>query len=406
MMNTSRLQGRRTLCLSLAAATVLGVNAFVIHRTTSSTGNSATFPACRFSPCRRPLWTSSKPVFPPQVDEDDADDCDLTPVDYPDEIVTENLNPVVTGFDEGLSGDDDLHWFRFGGVGRLYEDEQNPESIVLDRLKRATVVVVGMGGIGSWTAEALCRSGIGHLVLIDLDDICISNTNRQLHTMSTNVGSMKTDVMRDRLMAINPFINITLIHDFVMLDNVQDVVGNQLKQLGVDVVVDSIDGDEEKAALIAACADHGVPVITTGSPAGKSDPTQIVCQDLTQVRGDGLLRACRDRLTNNFNFRFKVEDGVVSNERKKWNIPAVFSQQGVTESETEKSSAAVDTAGFSSFRNDGNLGTVCFVTGTFGFVAASRVVEMLVDKNLVPPSRGEKQIRSETLSPDQTGWQT
>mmetsp|Transcript_22629 Transcript_22629/g.42938 ORF Transcript_22629/g.42938 Transcript_22629/m.42938 type:complete len:385 (-) Transcript_22629:169-1323(-) len=379
MLNTSGMQG--LLCLSLAAAG--SVHAFVIRPDVSSStpGNLL---VSRRSPGGRllPLWTSPKPVFPPQVPENETEDCELTPVDFSDEILTEDLNPQAGGrlSDlEGLSSDDDLHWFRFGGVGRLYEDEQNPEEVVLDRLKRATVAIVGMGGMGSWTAEALCRSGIGHLVLIDLDDICISNTNRQLHTMSTNVGSMKTDVMRDRLVAINPFINITLIHDFVMLDNVEEVVGNQLKKLGVDVLVDSIDGDEEKAALIAACADNGVPVVTTGSPAGKNDPTQIVCQDLTQVRGDGLLRACRDRLTKNFDFQ-------INDEQKPWNIAAVYSKQGVKESDAAESSS--DTPSFASFRNDGNLGTVCFVTGTFGFVAASRVVEMIVDENLVQPSRG------------------
>ena len=319
----------------------------------------------------RHLETSPKPIFP-QVFDNETTDCDVS-AEPTEDIVTEELNQVSM-FDEGLSGDDDLHWFRFGGVGRLYEDAETSEEIILERLKRATVAVVGMGGIGSWTAEALCRSGIGNLVLIDLDDICISNTNRQLHTLSTNVGSMKTDVMRDRLVGINPYSNITLIHDFVMLDNVDEIVGEKFKELNVDIVIDAIDGEREKTALIAACTDHNVPVVTTGSPAGKSDPTQICCEDLAEVRGDNLLKACRNRLVNDFEFNY-------TNEKLLWNVPAVYSKQGVKEDETN------DVTQGNSFRNDGSLGTACFVTGTFGFVAAAHVVERIVDDNLVPPTR-------------------
>lgn len=371
LLRTTAARGR-VFWLFLTA--LIHVDAFVIRQSVASSRTAAP-KASNLTPLR----TSPKPVFPPQVAENETD-CELTPVDFSDEILTEDLNPA-RDLDEG---DDDLHWFRFGAVGRLYEDDQNSEEVVLDRLKRARVAVVGMGGIGSWVAEALCRSGIGHLVLVDLDDICISNTNRQLHTLSTNVGSMKTDVMRDRLIGINPYINITLIHDFIMLDNVQEVVGEQLQDLGVDIVVDAIDGVEEKTALISACADYGVPVVTTGSPAGKNNPTQIVCKDLTQVRGDRLLRSCRDRLSKTSDFKLQLQNGSVSAAQNPWNIPAVFSEQGVKENEPPETD---DAPVFASFRNDGLLGTACFVTGTFGFVAASRVVEMIVDENLVPPSR-------------------
>jgi tRNA A37 threonylcarbamoyladenosine dehydratase len=302
------------------------------------------------------------------------------------ETTTEELNSLAppSSIDDDINpdGDDDLHWFRFGGVGRLYADESREEDQVLDRLKSATVAVVGLGGVGSWTAEALCRSGIGHLVLIDLDDICISNTNRQLHTLATNVGQMKTDIMRQRLVDIHPYCRITLIHDFVLLDNVQEIVGQKLKdQLRVTAVVDAIDGHEEKAALLAACADFGLPVVTCGSPAGTSDPTQIVCQDLTQVEGDSLLGPCRQVMQEDFAFPEVAKDDS-SGTRAPWNIPSVYSQQTVRSC---PSNLLVDQT--SSFRCDGSLGTASFVTGTVGFVAASRIVDMIVSQALVPPTR-------------------
>ena len=273
----------------------------------------------------------------------------------------------------------DLHWFRFGGVGKLYsKDNERSEDQVLERLKQATVAVIGLGGVGSWTAEALCRSGIGHLVLVDLDDICTSNTNRQLHALSTNVGRMKTDVMRDRLVAINPYCVVTLIHDFVMVDNVQDIVGNQLHKLyKVDVVIDAIDGDAEKAALLAACADHGIPILTTGNPTGRSDPTLITCHDLLLSEGDDLISACQDRLVHQFDFHMDTKG--IENRKASWNIPCVYSRQ----KQNTRPGASV-----AAFRSDGHGGTACFVTGTIGFVAASRAVEMIVNGSFIPPSRG------------------
>ena len=374
------LRGSCLLTVCMSALTSFQVDAFTLGLRGSSLAIT--------SVQHRSFWVlgpSPRPIFPQLDDNDASSECDMVLDEATDDIVTEELN-LSPDFDEqGLSSDDDLHWFRFGAVGRLYEDEENSEEDVLERLKTATVAVIGMGGTGSWAAEALVRSGVGNLVLVDLDDICISNTNRQLHTLSTNVGSMKTDVMRERLVAINPFTNITLIHDFVMLDNVEEIFGEKFKELNVDVVIDAIDGDEEKAALIAACADYGFPVVTKGTTAGKSDPTQIVCADLTQVRGDGLLSDCRNRLVKDFDFKLDVVDGRVSDVQKPWNILAVYSTQGVTKEEQTMDFGAATP--MSSFRNDGALGTACFVTGTFGFVVASRVVEMIVDRDLEPPSR-------------------
>jgi tRNA A37 threonylcarbamoyladenosine dehydratase len=156
--------------------------------------------------------------------------------------------------------------FRFSGVGRLYTTtynnddeslEMEPHLQVVQRLASSTVLIVGLGGVGSWAAEALCRSGVGHLILVDLDDICISNTNRQMHAMSSTVGKFKIDEMARRFKDINPDVDIQLIHDFVSNDNIDEII-TSIPNL--NACLDAIDGTNGKAALIAACARYQIPV--------------------------------------------------------------------------------------------------------------------------------------------------
>lgn len=283
---------------------------------------------------------------------------------------------------EASPGDDEYvdRGLRFGGVGRLYanKDPTLTTDIVLDRLTTATVAVVGIGGVGSWAAEALCRSGVGGLVLVDLDDICISNTNRQLHATSSAVGKMKIDEMKQRLLDINPKCNVTLIHDFVTVDTANAFV-ETLGGLGCAACIDAIDGMYEKTALILACVDRGVPIVTCGGAAGRLDPTRIVVDDLTKAQEDRLLFQCRKLLRQKHGFpKVPMKKKGVSGRVRRWSIPAVYSTEVTT-------SAAAD-AEASSFRTcDGALGTACFVTGSYGFAAACRVVEMIALDSLVVP---------------------
>lgn len=275
---------------------------------------------------------------------------------------------------------------RFQGVGRLYETfdgiaaatgDLAPHLQILERLTHATVAVIGLGGVGSWAAEALCRSGIGNIVLVDLDDICISNTNRQLHATSSTIGRMKIDEMRRRLLDINPECKITNIHDFVSTENVNDILNGLLPEL--TACVDAIDGQSSKTALIAGCVENNIPVVTCGGSAGRMDPTKIVCEDLTRATGDKLLSACRKNLRQLYGFsEGEVMSQLKGTKPKKWGIEAVFSieeQKGLPEGSSDSSSALR--------RCDGVLGTACFVTGTYGFVAASRVVEMIANEKLI-----------------------
>lgn len=298
---------------------------------------------------------------------------------------------------------------RFSGVGRLYstpltsisakrsnENEilhdqklnitvttEEPHLTVVDRLSASTVIIIGIGGVGSWAAEALCRSGIGNLVLIDMDDVCISNTNRQLHALSSTVGKSKIDVMKKRLEDINPTCRVTTIFDFISKDNIDNILDSALalnnNESNITVCIDAIDNQWEKTSTIATCAARGLPIVTCGGAAGRMDPTKIVCEDLTKAKEDRLLFWCRKRLRTNHGFPKGPANGMPNTHKvKKWNISAVYS--------TEVQKPAVEAQPSSSFRRcDGALGTACFVTGAYGFAAAGRVVDMIASGNVEIP---------------------
>jgi tRNA A37 threonylcarbamoyladenosine dehydratase len=276
---------------------------------------------------------------------------------------------------------------RFSGVGRLYtntasitpEEEQQSSQEgylqVIDRLEASHVVVVGIGGVGSWATEALARSGIGCITLIDLDDVCISNTNRQLHALSTTVGEMKIDVMKRRIIEINPNCNVTLIHDFVSKGNADEIwdIIEKSSPIAVTACLDAIDGSDAKSAWIASCARRGVSVVTCGGSAGRTDPTKFVCADLTRAIEDPLLSSCRKNLRKYYGFQEGITPGAKSrdeNGKKRSKLPRKWKIEAVYSTESPQSTPRNDN-GSSRGRCDGALGTACFVTGTSGFVVSS-----------------------------------
>jgi len=271
---------------------------------------------------------------------------------------------------------------RFSGVGRLYSSGSEPSATshldIVDKLAASTCAVFGIGGVGTWAAEAICRSGVGNMILIDMDEICISNVNRQLHATTSTIGKSKIHEMERRLLDINPGLNSTTVFDFVTLDNIDDV----MDLLPPDTIcLDCIDGQREKAALIVACYERGMPVVTCGGAAGRKDPTKIVCDDLTNAQEDRLLFRCRKLLRKDYGWPKGPGQGEKNNHKvKPWGIPAVFS------TEIQKTvDQTANTQSSSLRRCDGALGTVCFLTGTYGFVAASRVIEMIAeDKRVIP----------------------
>ena len=197
---------------------------------------------------------------------------------------------------------------RVGGVARLYG------AAALTAFERAHIAVIGIGGVGSWVVEALARSAIGRLTLIDLDNIAPSNTNRQIHALEGNYGKAKVRAMAERIALIDPQCEVVEIEDFAEPDNFEALLGG-----GFDYVVDAIDSVRTKTALIAWCVARGQPIVTVGGAGGQLDPTRIRIADLTQTIQDPLLSKVRAGLRKNHGF--------ARSPKVKFKVPAVYSDE-------------------------------------------------------------------------------
>lgn len=179
---------------------------------------------------------------------------------------------------------------RFGGVARLFGET------AYARFTAAHAVVVGIGGVGSWAAEALARSGIGRLTLVDLDHIAESNANRQIHALGDAFGRAKVAAMAERIRAINPRAAVHEIEDFVTPENAATLLPR------ADVLLDCIDQVRPKAALLAWCRAQRICAVTCGAAGGRRDPTRIRAGDLARAAGDPLLASVRARLRREYEF--------------------------------------------------------------------------------------------------------
>ena len=180
---------------------------------------------------------------------------------------------------------------RFGGIARLYGED------ALNRFAAAHVCVVGVGGVGSWAVEALARSGIGALTLIDLDNVAESNVNRQLHALTCDFGKAKVTALHERILQINPACRVTEIEDFVTEDNLP-----VLFRRPFDFVIDAIDQMRVKAAMAAYFVRHGQPFILSGGAGGQKNPALIQTADLSRVTYDPLLANLRYTLRKRYGF--------------------------------------------------------------------------------------------------------
>lgn len=245
---------------------------------------------------------------------------------------------------------------RFGGIGRLY----TPEG--LSKLRQAHVCVIGIGGVGSWAVEALARTGIGKITMIDMDDICVTNINRQIHAMTGTVAQLKTESMKERVERINPECVIEIIDDFISPENIPEYLNR-----GYDYVIDAIDSVKTKAALIAYCKRNKIKLITTGGAGGQTDPSQIQIADLSRTIQDPLLAKVRSVLRKDYHF--------TQNPKRKFAIEAVFSTQPLIfpqMGENCSTSATMNCAN--------GFGAATMITATFGFFAVSRVIDKLLQK--------------------------
>lgn len=246
---------------------------------------------------------------------------------------------------------------RFGGIERLYG------AGALARAAAAHVAVIGIGGVGSWAAEALARSGIGRLTLIDLDHVAESNINRQVQALGTTLGAAKVAAMRERILAINPGCAVVCVEQFIDEENVAELVPS------CDAVIDAIDQVRAKAALIAHCRRAGLRIVTTGGAGGRRDPTQIEIADLARTTQDALASKVRARL--------RKEHGFSRDPKRKFGVDCVFSPE---QAPRDDGSCAMPETEFDAGAglNCAGYGSSVAVTASFGFAAAARVLAAIL----------------------------
>jgi tRNA A37 threonylcarbamoyladenosine dehydratase len=250
---------------------------------------------------------------------------------------------------------------RFGGVARLYGVAG------LARFAQARVGVIGLGGVGTWAAEALARSGVGHLRLIDLDHVSESNTNRQIHALETEFGKAKVVAMAERIRLINPQAQIEAIEDFITAGNAPSLLA------GLDVVIDCIDQVVAKAALVSQARLAGLQAVTCGGAGGRKDPLRIRRADLARTHGDPLLAALRQRLRQDHGFSRAHGKKVPL-----FGITAIFSDEVLAwPPGAPPSSDALAAAAPGSPLACGGYGSAVTVTATMGFAAAACALELL-----------------------------
>jgi tRNA threonylcarbamoyladenosine dehydratase len=235
----------------------------------------------------------------------------------------------------------------------------------MGRLRAAHIAVIGVGGVGSWTVEALARSGIGKLTLIDADEVCVSNINRQLPAIDGEIGIAKVEALAKRMRAINPELSLEAKQDFFTPESAADLLTPKF-----DYIVDAIDSLSNKALLIAECHKRNLRVITSGGAGGKKDGTAVRVTDLAQASHDPLLQKLRKKLRTEFGFS--------TDAKLPFGIPAVYSPETPTAPESCEAGLRMDC-------NSG-YGAVTFVTGVFGFAAAGWVVNEIASPGRTLPS--------------------
>ena len=252
---------------------------------------------------------------------------------------------------------------RFAGIDRLYGRG------AVERLASRKVAVVGLGGVGSWLVEALARSAVGTIELIDADDLCVSNTNRQLPAIAGQYGRNKAAAMAERCRAINPAIEVRPVQAFLTGANLEDLLGG-----GFDLVIDACDSFRTKVEAIAWCRRRKQPVLTVGSAGGRIDPTLVRVRDLSRTEHDAMLALVRKKLRGEFNFP--------KSPQRYFSVPAVYSLENVKYPQADGSVCGLrpQLGADAALKLDcgTGLGAATHITGAFAFAAAGKALEMLL----------------------------
>ena len=240
--------------------------------------------------------------------------------------------------------EDTLESRRFGGVSRLYGPDLRA------RFQQATVVVAGLGGVGSWAAEALARTGVGHLILVDFDHIAESNTNRQLHALEGQYGKAKVQAMSERIQQINPDIQLAVCDTFLEPENLDILIPQDA------LVLDATDSVQTKIALVIWATQNNRSLVMCGAAGGKTDPTSVRCDDLSRTEQDALLAKVRQGL--------RQDHGFSRNLKKKMGVRAIYSQ----EPRAGASSGGLACSGY---------GSTVMVTAACGLAAAAEILNLI-----------------------------
>lgn len=248
---------------------------------------------------------------------------------------------------------DDEYERRFAGVAKIYGEDS------FSHYEKSHVMVIGIGGVGSWAVEALARTGIGELTLVDMDVVAASNINRQLPAMSSTLGCEKIEVMAERCRSINPRIKINLVDDYLSPENVKDMLANV-----PDLILDCIDDVKAKFALMLHCRFNKIPLIVSGGAGGKLDPLKIRVADLSKTEQDPMLAKLRTQLRSK---------GICKKPKEKFGITCIYSIDNPFSSADVCPSAGLRCGGY---------GSAVVVTSSFAMVAVAEVLKKLDAKRL------------------------
>lgn len=255
---------------------------------------------------------------------------------------------------------------RFRGTQQLLGEDS------FARVARSSVCVVGLGGVGSWCVEALARSGVGGITLVDLDEVCETNINRQVHALSTTVGRSKAELLGERVGLINPDCCTTIVKKFFSATTADSILANPF-----DLVIDTIDRNENKTLLLAECVARGISAITVGAGGNRRTAASATVVDLAKTIHDPLLQIVRKQLRQQYGFP--------NGERAKFHIPCIYAplQRGPRVNDSATTVCAADVRGRKSC-NDG-LGSAVYVTGILGFMAAAEAMRILGEERVITP---------------------
>lgn len=252
---------------------------------------------------------------------------------------------------------------RFGGIERLYGKQ------ALANFANSHVCVIGVGGVGSWAAESLARSGIGKITLIDPDEVSLTNINRQLVALDSTIGQGKADVLVARIHQINPECQVDIIEDLLKPENTRELIGKKF-----DYIIDAIDSARSKAALIRHCKSNKSKLVCIGGAGGKIDATQIGIADITKTHNDPLLAKTRSILRYDYDFS--------RNPKRKYQVPCVYSTEQAVYPMPDGTitQAKPDSERALKMACDVGMGSVTHVTATFANLAVGLVLKKLMFK--------------------------